>query len=121
RACRWRSDSAASQEGAQEVRRGVHELGAPEAPLEVDQRDLLALSEIFLEDVGEGLVQLLAAHEAARLEVEAEAAVVDVGAADQRELVVEDRDLGVEHRRPVLEDARAGGEELRVVGASCPV
>ena len=48
----------------------------------------------------------------AHLEVEAEAAVVEVRAADDDQVVVDQQRLAVQHARAVLVDAHAGGEQL---------
>ena len=52
-----------------------------------------------------------------QLEVEPEAALVEIGAADHAQVLVHQQRLGVQHARAVFEDAHAGGDQLVVVGA----
>ena len=71
------------------------------------------LLQVPLELGGDGGV----AHHHRQLEVEPEAAVVEVGTADNADVVVGDERLGVQHARAVLVDLHAGMQQLIEVRA----
>ncbi|KAG1172311.1 hypothetical protein G6F35_016878 [Rhizopus arrhizus] len=73
--------------------------------------------EFALQQLGQGGDAVTVADHHRQLEVQPEAAVVEVGAADDADIVVGDEGLGVQHARAVLVDLHAGMQQLVEVGA----
>ena len=73
--------------------------------------------QIGLELLGQIAVERRPIGDGADLVVQEEAAVVEVGRADDGDVVVHHQGLGVQHARLVLVDAHAAADQLVVVGA----
>jgi N-acyl-D-amino-acid deacylase len=103
--------AAPSEQSGEESGAGFEEAGREGTGGEAGAVDLARAREVALEDRGELVGSGGAVDRRGDLEVQAEAAVVEVAAADDGELAVDDHRLGVQHRRAVLPDARAGEQQ----------
>src|SRR5690606_30148727 len=98
-----------SKQGRKQARRRFRQAHRPQRlrPVGADPR---GAGQVGFEQLLKAGGHAAVAEQHADLEVEAEAARVEVGAAHQRDLVVHEQCLGVEHARAVFVDAHAGIE-----------